>query len=544
MLGRIDALAWTPEATTNGGRLYFSAGESIKQYNVNFYSKSIDVDQRADDPVVDVASFGAFDIAWCGGALYTATSQGVVRHFDGAPIANLSAMSLLCAPGGGPLIITTADGRWLQADLVNRVTSAPPLYGDAIAWRADGTMVVYRRGGEVRTLVGAMPCPLDQFSPLGSNACISVQCIRSEPCGPNSAREAGDEACMCAPGFFMSGKACVPCTPQNYYCSGGRAAQCPENSATIATTAASSVADCLCIRGFYRYADSLCLPCPSNQWCPFDGTVAPVPCRGSTNGGGMSSPIDCSCPPRTYGIECLPCDDDVDCSSPMVPQPQLLATGVVGWGPPDGGDIMGQCSDAAQWKRSIVTYSLRVPPYLLPGSGALRWGWVVVSAPDDAAWSNVTLCLVSHGFLSLSIKALGPPRAAVGVNQAIKCTAFGQEWNGLTASQSQCGCIAGYEPLKTPSWGTQCFPCLNGTFRARRSNGGCIACPTNEAAPSMGMAQCVCQKGYERNDNNGECVAAPNLSDPPPWTSPMIVIGTAGGCGLMAFALAAAFLLI
>jgi hypothetical protein len=69
----------------------------------------------------------------------------------------------------------TTDGRWIQADMVNRVTSAPALYGDALAWRLDGTMFVYRTEGEVRTIVGAQTCPLDQFSPLGSGMCVQVR---------------------------------------------------------------------------------------------------------------------------------------------------------------------------------------------------------------------------------------------------------------------------------------------------------------------------------------------------------------------------------
>ena len=319
----------------------------------------------------------------------------------------------------------------------------------------------------------------------------------------------------------------------------------------------------------------MCLPCPSNQWCPFYDTVAPVPCHGGgeTNGGGMSTPLACSCPTRTYGVQCLPCADNVDCSAPLAVQPTLVASLLIGLGPLTGADsLMQECIAAASLLSRPVFFvdAVAVPPSMLavvastasPGGGTgstttmtmRAWGWVFVSEPaqqEKGAWDTAQACLVAHGFASVSVADLGQPRVAVGIKRAILCAGVAQEWNGLDGSMSGCSCAAGHELVVTASWGAQCFPCLNGTVRARRSPvAACIACDgrLNEVAPSMGMEACVCASGYARH--TGACVVetggggvVPEPSIVTMGSLAVIGVGAAVGCALLTFGLAAAVLL-
>ena len=488
------------------------------------------------------------------------------------------------------MILFKTDGRWLQFDLVNRIANAPAIfYGDALAWRVGGdeALIVYRQATqEIRTLVGVSACPLDQIFPLplkytntnniGAASCVSMQCIRKSVwwCGPNSTRDTGSPACLCNPGFFFSSdEMCVPCPSTKFYCSGGRAAptSCPENSVVLSAAAASSAAACVCLAGFYRYADSICLPCPSNHWCPLFFTssasllllpsTAVVPCHGGgeTNGGGMISPLDCICPPRTFGVHCQPCDADADCSSPVSQPPQLVATVIIASVPPQFLFFISAAdhhNGASNQKQIVmdqcVTWAVSVV-YEIESASAASQIWVVIS-PASFVWQNATQCLSLHGFNLLSVRPLGPPRVAVGVKQSVRCAGIAQEW-----MKNGCGCIAGYEPLATPSWGIQCFPCLNGTARAQYSAGGCEPCKNaNEVAPSMGMAACVCAPGYS---GSSKCVISPKNNNKdmmittvttsflaslssmhtPSGIVIMIVVGVAVGCALLTFALVSAY---
>jgi hypothetical protein len=240
----------------------------------------------------------------------------------------------------------------------------------------------------------------------------------------------------------------------------------------------------------------------------------------------------------------------------------------------------------------LVQYPVLVPPSaLIPLSdgsvGVMQaWGWVFVSEPGD--WpSSMTECLIARGFtFPIGVMDLGAARLAVGIRQAIRCKGPGQEWNGLDGPSSGCGCVAGYESAATVSWyyfiillllclvfylissllifyhddeaylndnisrrGVQCYPCLNGTVRARQSPIlSCVACDRrlNEVAPSMGMWACICPPGYERSAVDDVCVQTQHTTGPDPfWTVQLFVIltGVAVGCALLAFALMAAVLL-
>lgn len=579
--GRIDALMWMqdPTVASNAGRLYFNLdGENLKQYDINFYSSNIPSENRVDDPVI-ASLCGTFlkdqkvvDIGW--GAdrmLYVVLSDGGLRccgrlnnnnnqqqattnsydfyHFDESEDGKIRA--IITPPRQQHImILLKTDGRWLQFDLVNWIASTPAFYGDALAWRVGGdeALIVYRQAtSEIRTLLGVTFCPLDQMFPLPSKPapsflllpCVSMQCIRKKSpwwCGPNSTRNAGSAACLCEPGFFLSSEhaslLCAPCPPTNYYCTGGQAAPtlCPENSVILDQPHASS--SCICLAGYYRYADSICLPCPSNHWCPlFSSSLSTVvACHGGgeTNGGGMTSPLDCVCPPRTFGVKCLPCDTDADCSLPVSQQPLLVAT-VISASTPPLFSFYISASGASNQKTMIMDQCVTWAVHVVYEVASQIW---VVISPASFLWQNATKCLSLHGFNLISVYPLGPPRIAVGVKQLVRCAGIAQEW-----MKTGCGCIAGYEPLSTPSWGIQCFPCLNGTVRAQYSPGGCEPCKSvNEVAPSMGMAACVCAGdcGVSQTDTTTHSISTMMQSS-------VVIIIIVAGVALLTFTLVSAY---
>ena len=190
---------------------------------------------------------------------------------------------------------------------------------------------------------------------------------------------------------------------------------------------------CICAPGYYRY-DS-CLPCPSNHWCYREKVV---PCLSWAGWGESnprsSSPIDCSCPPRTHGLQCLPCDADADCSSPAT-----VAVDV--W-------IFDRAEDAA-----ILAAT--------PGAAASADAHVVVAPATTAAAGG---------------RRLHPSRTA-RTRQMVSC--------GRNAAWlfDTCSCVAGYEP-------PQCLPCLNGTARSLLQQ-RCTPCANGSKAPYLGMEACL-----------------------------------------------------
>lgn len=516
VLGRIEALTWMQDplvAQSNAGRLYFGLSGRVYYYDVVFYAADTPIDQRADDPYVllDEAP-GLRDLVWANRRLYAVINGGVVEwRSKGEAFLADGARALLPVPGAPTLVcVLYADGRWRQLDLVNRLLSAPALNGETLAWRAGGALVVHGRN-RIQTIPSVLACPLDQIAVL--NECSALPCIRAEPCGPHSARRPGDARCHCVPGFYLDAGGCAVCT-DDHHCPGDSAPiRCPDHSRSRGGAA------CACEPGYYGFGGA-CLACPTNHFCPFGGV--PVPCHGGgeTNGGGAASPLDCICPPRTHGIRCEPCDDNQDCSLPLSRQPVLMASVLTARAPDSDKElILRQC--VVEQHADNIIYAA--------GDG----GWVLLSSVNPWDKTNATGCLAAHGFADIATGYLGAPRAAIGVKQAVRCAGVAQEW----WEGKGCGCIAGYEALATARWGTQCFPCLNGTARARYAMSGCAPCPDGEIAPWMGMSACICAGGWDAA--SATCVGQPEAGLALPSPTLLIVASTVLGVGLLVVSLVA-----
>jgi hypothetical protein len=297
---------------------------------------------------------------------------------------------------------------------------------------------------------------------------------------------------------------------------------CPDHATTLAR-GASRLADCVCLPGFYHFflgSDFVCMPCPTSRWCPAYGTLAPLPCAngGYTLAAGAVTPLSCLCPARTYGLRCLPCDDHVECATSAAPA-NAIAVRIEGIGPVDGEAIVEACL-----LRQVGTPAayLLYPSFLSSSflwaaqQQLLSWSWValVVGAVDASAVSAALARCAGPAFVQLASSLMATTRT-LRLTQATSCGGRHWEWSGSQLASSQCACVAGYEEVDVTtlaghSYGTQCLPCLNGTVRARRAPGGCTPCllAHNEEAPFLGMAACVCVRGYVRDPLRGVCVAS------------------------------------
>jgi hypothetical protein len=455
LVGRITAMSYLAPSQ----QLFLVIDRtSVKMYRVAFYDSNTQVDARGDDAVVDYYESRDIirDVAACGGAVYAimmAQQTQLARLSPGsaasaAPLPP-QATRLLCvaASHSDVLIVMTSDNKWMQVDLINNIvgTQAP---GAAVAFSM-GILHVLEYSHSALNVFAVTPCPRDHFVHALSG-CVPMPCVLA--CGPNSTRGASARGasattgCQCLPGFFLPllpsssssflppHQGCAPCEA-NHVCPGGGAP--PQRC--DATTEVVRDNQCICAPGYYRY-DS-CLPCPSNHWC-YREKVVPCLWRQESN-SRSSSPLDCSCPPRTHGLQCLPCDADADCTER---QPQAVDV----W-------IFDRAADAAIFAAT-------------PGAAASADDHVV-AAPASAP-------------PGLS-ERLHPSRT-VRTRQMVPC--------GRNAAWlfDTCSCVAGYTvvPTSSPSTSPHCLPCLNGTARSLLQQ-LCTPCPNGSSAPYLGMEACI-----------------------------------------------------
>jgi hypothetical protein len=405
------------------------------------------------------------------------------------------------------------------------------------------------------------PPPLPYLQMQG---CAPLACLRARPCGSNSLRGLGEAACGCEAGYARATIAaavgeqaggetvgCLPCDkaasasplllplllprPEttSFFCVGGGAPpqRCQPHSATAASSAAASPtaptmivmmsgaasrADCLCDAGYFLFQDT-CIRCPVSLWCPFNGTVAPVACHGGglTWYDGASSPVDCVCPPRTYGLRCTPCTNAMECTRSM--QATVTSIALRGWGPVGGGGIVEACllsvlGDADRFLMYSVlgvSRSAEMEPLLLlqgQPSSTLAWSWIVLVRDfnPEMVMAGVEACAGGY-FGGLRLEALTRP-ATRRIQVGSSCGGRHWEWNGDLYAEG-CICVAGYEEINTVLFGRHCIPCPNGTFRARYDAGRCTPCRPElfEVGAYLGQSECACQQGYARDPRTWSC---------------------------------------
>ena len=126
--------------------------------------------------------------------------------------------------------------------------------------------------------------------------------------------------CVCAEGYRHSSQTCVPCEA-NYYkdVSGNvNCTVCPPNTGTDGVQNAQKKADCVCDPGFFKDGDA-CVECPKNTYKEYssDDRCQSCPLSTSTNGKtGRTSLDDCKCDTGYFlsNKRCERCDEVIaDC---------------------------------------------------------------------------------------------------------------------------------------------------------------------------------------------------------------------------------------
>jgi hypothetical protein len=557
-----------------------AAADTLAQYTLTFYQESVPSSERSSDPLVVLGQYGGIVDVSCGAGRLYALVEGENKIFsfllsektwdkpldllaktnyisrDGQ-IVQLSENLLLIQVRGGDVIIIDTLNNLAATFYVSRANHEMSI--DKVAFRANLLVGIMGGGASLAVYRSAAACPVDTvlYEDKSGDGCVLLPCVLSAPCGLHSVRRIGQTNCVCEPGYFslsgyVSASSCIPCGQASpavfddfmyeFYCPGGlTAVRCPDHS-TTSSYFATSVSECLCTPGYYHFG-SYCLPCPTNMWCPGNGTMTPIPCHahGTTLYEGSLTALDCICPARTYGLLCKPCADGDDCvfignptpglvSSPSVPT--LTSVNVRGSGPIWGEEIATSCISIVMDIDNFLIYSIYgadASSLLVssqPAPDILGWNWVFVFRdPASDAYENISACLGVHGFNVELFRSVGIPVPGSFLRFSSSCGIRNWEWSGL--EESPCTCVAGYEARMTITWGIQCFPCIQGTVRRRRSTGGCVPCTgSNEHAPYLGMKECVCVEGFARQSEGGQCVDVRTYA--PSWysdlSSPTIVV--------------------
>ena len=199
------------------------------------------------------------------------------------------------------------------------------------------------------------PCAPDHLCYNDDVACKPMPCVKGDPYGPEALRTGA-----CKAGYVRSAEGLCMACPIAYYCpDGNTAVECPSNSVTSAE-GATGLRDCMCSPGFYSYGVA-CLPCDTSSWCPGGKSAPQLPCVGhGTTTHSATSPLQCDCPTRTYGLACQPCPRNALCKKPRVrPEATLLALELSGAVPsvPPGGEL--------------VLYAPRYAVLYVPGSSSI-----------------------------------------------------------------------------------------------------------------------------------------------------------------------------
>lgn len=362
-------------------------------------------------------------------------------------------------------------------------------------------------------------CPENTYAPdLGTSVCSGCPDFSVSPEGSSAV-----DQCLCLPGFYRDGDACVACahgsyktttaneacqacgvgyytsstgetapeacllSPADHYVQAGQSLACHDNSQSAPGSV--GLASCLCNSGFTK-TDSACTACATGTYKEAVGDQACTPC---SPGYGLASPPTvpsithtdacAQCPENTFSsgagasLRCEACP--ANSQSPAESSVVTACECMVGYTGPDG----GSCAACAAGKYKDVV--------------------------GDAACA---LCGNS---------TYNPDTAAVSVASCRACPKNSSTASSLApfTAETQCICRDGFERVGASpaacvlcgagSWGNSqsCYPCPADTYypfaRPPFSQHRCTPCPGNSSSSegAFTLAACVCDDGFVRGEN-------------------------------------------
>jgi len=347
----------------------------------------------------------------------------------------------------------------------------------------------------------ALPC--DACPTNASHAQESVVDVFTCVCAPGlykSPLDFGFRCALCEPGSRCPGADRIEACTFNTFAVGGVVTECtPCAALSRAATSAplSSPAQCQCLSGTegtfhdlcthcapgkFQPSDltanatgatgniyatqTLCQPCPADQYQVLSGAIACTACHGnsSTLGAvGSASPTACTCDPRFHGVNGVACS---------LCEPNTYCT---------GGEVASICRP----------FSSSPPGSSTTADCTCNPGYYAPYGPDHPC-AKCTVGFFCPGGSISQVQNPCPANAssAAGADGVHKCVCNPGHWRGCSAAgQDAAGNAC------TIDWSLPCTPC---GANAICVNDTLLHCPEHSSAPpqSDDARDCICAGGY------------------------------------------------
>ena len=353
--------------------------------------------------------------------------------------------------------------------------------------------------------VACIACPQNTYKDTrGIGTC--------QACPANSESLAGSARCQCSAGYTSgAGGVCVPCEENTFKASAGdqNCSLCAEN--TISEEGSISEDQCICMEGYTAPANGVaCTPCKPGT---YKNETGPSPCsqcpRGTTSAPATIEQDDCGCMlgfiKKIDSIACFACavgtfrSDAYTCTNcPAGTTSEEASGGIMSCKCMQGysGDSNGTVCTACP----VDTYNS------IEGPGECS------ACPSNTlallATTDIDNCLCLRGYNASDPGTECDPCAAdffknkTGVGDCSECAA-GTSSPPAAPQMRSCQCRAGFSGV---SDGTECPPCVVGTYKEFSGPGECNDCTPNSESES-GSTECHCSPGYTLSSSGLTCEA-------------------------------------
>jgi hypothetical protein len=315
-------------------------------------------------------------------------------------------------------------------------------------------------------------CPADSYCPGGSTSQVALACPANGTSVPG-----GDVLadCLCDPGFYRSGLACVPCAPGTF--STGyemlACAACAPGTFSAAVVATSGSTCVECPAGAYAAEPGLaaCLQCPQSTWqnasVPGERARACTQCPAHSNHAatGVTDVFACVCTAGFWkhsvppGFQCLACLAGHFC-------PGLDALVPCAFNKFSTGGHVTSCTGCAPFSWATANASM--------------------TSPSQCQCSQGTSGEFDGSCVPCGAGYFQPGDYVHGCADSLPTELQIQQESGGTVSA----------PAAQP---TVCVACARHTFQNTSGSRACYACPLHSSTKNTTSAkatECTCDPGY------------------------------------------------